>query len=120
METAQVEEKPEKTDEKKRREKRAAPISARFARKTLSTELSRIRKDETKSMGKKKNQERFFKDPFARQPYQHLRSGSLSVSKEQHETHMRKTYFDPILIQIEKYLKANLKISCGQLLPEKN
>ena len=45
----------------------------------------------------KKNQERFYKDPFqfARQLFQQTGSGSLSVQKEQLETHLRKTYSDP-------------------------
>ena len=58
---------------------------------------------------KKKNQERFYKDPFqfARQLFQQPRSGSLSVQKEQLETHLRKTYSDP---------QGNLKVWCLQFM----
>ena len=46
---------------------------------------------------KKKNQERFFRDPyqFARELFQQSRSGSLSAQKEELETHLKKTYSDP-------------------------
>ena len=63
--------------------------------KARHSALSRIRSKRRSE--KKKNQDRFYKDPFqfARQLFQQPRSGSLSVQKEQLETHLRNTYSDP-------------------------
>ena len=59
--------------------------------------LSRAESARKRRSQKKKNQERFYKDPFqfARQLFQQPKSGSLSVQKEQLEIHLRKTYSDP-------------------------
>ena len=65
--------------------------------KARHSALSRAEAARKRRSQKKKNQERFYKDPFqfARQLFQHPRSGSLSVQKEQLEAHLRKTYSDP-------------------------
>ena len=65
--------------------------------KARHSALSRAESTRKRRSPKKKNQERFYKDPFqfARQLFQQPRSGSLSVQKEQLETHLRKTYSDP-------------------------
>ena len=65
---------------------------------------------------KKKNQERFFEDPYqfarkcesldSRQLFQQPRSGLLSAQKEKLEIHLKKTYSDPDR-------KKNSKRICG-------
>ena len=67
----------------------------RFEGETLSTEQSRIRKEETKS--KEKEPGRFYKDPFqfARKLFQQPRYDSLEIQEEQLDIHLRKTYSDP-------------------------
>ena len=59
--------------------------------------LSRAESARKRRSQKKKNQKRFYKDPFqfARQLFQQPRSDSLSVQKEQLKTQLRKTYSDP-------------------------
>ena len=66
----------------------------------MKAKYSALSREETarkRRSHKKKNQERFFKDPyqFALQIFQQPRSGSLSAQKEQLETHLMKTYSDP-------------------------
>ena len=65
--------------------------------KTRHSALSRAESARKRRSQKKKNQECFYQEPFqfARQLFQHPRSGSLSVEKEQLEAHLRKTYSDP-------------------------
>ncbi|GFO37437.1 reverse transcriptase [Plakobranchus ocellatus] len=48
---------------------------------------------------KRENQELFIRDPFqfARQLFQHSKSGTLTVDREELETHLKKTYSDPTL-----------------------
>ena len=64
--------------------------------KARHSALSRAETARKRRSHKKKNQERFYKDPyqFARQLFQQPRSGSLSAQKEL-ETHLKKTYSDP-------------------------
>ena len=64
--------------------------------KARHSALSRVESARKRRSLKEKNQERFYKDPFqfARQLFHQPRSGSLSVQKEQLETHLRKTYSD--------------------------
>ncbi|GFN84981.1 reverse transcriptase [Plakobranchus ocellatus] len=62
-----------------------------------STTLSRAESARKKRSQKRKNQERFIRDPFqfARQLFQQPKSGTLTVDREELETHLKKTYSDP-------------------------
>ncbi|GFO40952.1 reverse transcriptase [Plakobranchus ocellatus] len=57
--------------------------------------LSRAEPARKKRSQKRKNQERFMRDPFqfARQLFQQPKSGTLTVDREELETHLKKTYF---------------------------
>ncbi|GFO34064.1 reverse transcriptase [Plakobranchus ocellatus] len=59
--------------------------------------LSRAESARKKGSQKKKNQERFIRDPFqfARQLFQKPKSGTLTVEREDLETHLKKKYSDP-------------------------
>ncbi|GFO42667.1 reverse transcriptase [Plakobranchus ocellatus] len=65
--------------------------------KARHSALSRARSARKKRSQKRKNQERFTRDPFqfARQLFQQLKSGTLTVDRKELETHMKKTYSDP-------------------------
>ncbi|GFO37480.1 polyprotein [Plakobranchus ocellatus] len=71
-----------------------------IADKTLENQkpaLSRAESARKKRSQKRKNQERFIRDPFqfARQLFQQSKSGTLTVDREELETHLKKTYSDP-------------------------
>ncbi|GFO06373.1 polyprotein [Plakobranchus ocellatus] len=59
--------------------------------------LSRAESARKKRSQKRKNQERFIRDTFhfARQLFQQPKSGTLTVDREELETHLKKTYSDP-------------------------
>ncbi|GFN92758.1 reverse transcriptase [Plakobranchus ocellatus] len=59
--------------------------------------LRRAESARKKRSQKRKNQERFIRDPFqfARQLFQQPKSGTLTVEREELETHLKKTYSDP-------------------------
>ncbi|GFS06189.1 reverse transcriptase [Elysia marginata] len=58
--------------------------------------LSRAESARKKRSQKRKNQERFLRDPFqfARQLFQQPKSGTLAVSREELEAHLKKSYSD--------------------------
>ncbi|GFN85219.1 reverse transcriptase [Plakobranchus ocellatus] len=65
--------------------------------KARHSALSRAESARKKRSQKRKNQERFIRDPFqfARQLFQQPKSGTLTVEREELETHLKKTYSDP-------------------------
>ncbi|GFO23739.1 reverse transcriptase [Plakobranchus ocellatus] len=65
--------------------------------KARHTALSRAESARKKRSQKRKNQERFIRDPFqfARQLFQQPKSGTVTVEREELETHLKKTYSDP-------------------------
>ncbi|GFN85989.1 reverse transcriptase [Plakobranchus ocellatus] len=65
--------------------------------KARHSALSRAESARKKRSQKRKNQERFIRDPFqfARQLLQQRKSGTLTVDREELETHLKKTYSDP-------------------------
>ncbi|GFN82174.1 reverse transcriptase [Plakobranchus ocellatus] len=65
--------------------------------KARHSALSRTESARKKRSQKRKNQERFIRDPFqfARQFLQQPKSGTLTVEREELETHLKKTYSDP-------------------------
>ncbi|GFN80460.1 reverse transcriptase [Plakobranchus ocellatus] len=65
--------------------------------KARHSALSRAESARKKRSQKRKNQERFIRDPFqfARQLFQQPKTGTLTVEREELETHLKKTYSDP-------------------------
>ncbi|GFN73755.1 reverse transcriptase [Plakobranchus ocellatus] len=65
--------------------------------KARHSALSRAESARKKRSQKRKNQERFIRDPFqfARQLFQQPKSRSLTVDREELETNLKKTYSDP-------------------------
>ncbi|GFO10129.1 polyprotein [Plakobranchus ocellatus] len=65
--------------------------------KARHSALSRAESARKKRSQKWKNQERFIRGAFqfARQLFQQPKSGSLTVNREELETHLKKTYSDP-------------------------
>ncbi|GFN87643.1 reverse transcriptase, partial [Plakobranchus ocellatus] len=66
--------------------------------KARHSALSRGESARKKRSQTRKNQIRFIRDPFqfARQLFQQHKSGTLTVDREELETHLKKTYSDPI------------------------
>ncbi|GFO37380.1 reverse transcriptase [Plakobranchus ocellatus] len=66
--------------------------------KARHSALSRAESARKKHSQKRKKQECFIGDPFqfARQLFQQPKSGTLIVDREELETHLKKTYSDPI------------------------
>ena len=64
--------------------------------KARHSALSRAESARKKRSQKRKNQERFLRDPFqfARQLFQQPKSGTLAVRREDLEAHLKKTYSD--------------------------
>ncbi|GFR85033.1 reverse transcriptase [Elysia marginata] len=64
--------------------------------KARHSALSRAESARKKHSQKRKNQERFLRDPFqfARQLFQQPKSGTLAVSREDLEAHLKKSYSD--------------------------
>ncbi|GFO45642.1 reverse transcriptase [Plakobranchus ocellatus] len=64
--------------------------------KARHSALSRAESARKKCSQKRKNHERFIRDPFqfARQLFQQLKSITLTVEREELETHLKKTYSD--------------------------
>ncbi|GFN96546.1 polyprotein [Plakobranchus ocellatus] len=62
--------------------------------KARHSALSRAESARKKRSQKRKNQERFIRDPFqfARQLFQQPKSGTLTVEREELETHLKKTF----------------------------
>ncbi|GFO33352.1 polyprotein [Plakobranchus ocellatus] len=62
--------------------------------KARHSALSRAESARKKRSRKRKNQERFIRDPFqfARQLFQQPKSGTLTVDREELETHLKKTF----------------------------
>ncbi|GFO24927.1 reverse transcriptase [Plakobranchus ocellatus] len=65
--------------------------------KARHSALSKAESARKKRSQKRKNQERFIRDPFqfARQLFQQPKSRTLAVDREELETHLKKTYSDP-------------------------
>ncbi|GFN82186.1 polyprotein [Plakobranchus ocellatus] len=65
--------------------------------KARHSALSRTESARKKRSQKRKNQERFIRDPFqfARQLFQQSKSETFTVDREELETHLKKTYSDP-------------------------
>ncbi|GFN84934.1 reverse transcriptase [Plakobranchus ocellatus] len=65
--------------------------------KARHSALSRTESARKKRSQMRKNQERFIRDPFqfARQLFQQPKSGTLTVEREELETHLKKKYSDP-------------------------
>ncbi|GFN87087.1 reverse transcriptase [Plakobranchus ocellatus] len=65
--------------------------------KARHSALSRAESARKKRSQKRKNQERFIRDPFqfARQLFQQPKSGTLTVERGELETYLKKTYSDP-------------------------
>ncbi|GFN88310.1 reverse transcriptase [Plakobranchus ocellatus] len=84
--------------------------------KARHSALSRAEPARKKRSQKRKNQERFIRDPFqfARQLFLQLKSGTLTVDREELETHLKR----PIQIPLARYPWKNLQALYGQLPQE--
>ncbi|GFO39075.1 polyprotein [Plakobranchus ocellatus] len=85
--------------------------------KARHSALSRAESARKKRSQKRKNQERFIRDPFqfARQLFQQPKSGTLTVEREELETHLRSRH---IQIPLARYPWKRLQTLYGQLPQE--